>query len=70
MKREKTYIINGVIHLSTIKFDVNNFIIRAYSEKQAKLRLAFRVKEQLSKDMTIGGIYKAINRSKLTIYER
>jgi len=67
---KKTYIINGVIHLAGISFDVNNFVIRAYSEKQAKLRLAFRVKEKLTKDMTIGGIYKAINRSRLTVYER
>lgn len=61
MAKLNTYVANGTIHLApNFYIDVNDIEVQAYSSKQARLKVAFRVKEQLNDNVTVQAIYKAL----------
>ena len=63
----KTYRFFGVLR-GPYPIDLNGMTVNAYSKKQAKFKLAFRIREANS-SITIppAELMKIINRSKLTI---
>ena len=60
-KKLKTYIANGNIQLGPDSFvDIDNLEVQAYSQKQAKLKVAFKVKESLNSNVTVRALYSAM----------
>lgn len=62
-KKMRSYVLNGNIKLGPDSFiDINDLEVDAYSPKQARLKAAFKVKEQLNDNITVRAIYNAMRR--------
>jgi hypothetical protein len=62
-KKLKTYIANGNIQLGPDSYiDIDNLEVQAYSSKQARLKVAFKVKEKLNDNVSVQAIFRALGR--------
>jgi len=70
-KKLKTYVANGTVNIAPgVHVDIDDLTVQAYSPKQAKLKVAFAIKERMNKNITVTAIYRALKRSGVRIRER
>ncbi len=70
MSSKQTYVLDGVVRVGKTNVNIDNFTTEAYSDKQARLKLAFALRTRLGNRDTITDLYSAITRSRLSISRR
>lgn len=61
------YTVNGVVNVNGIPVQIDGLVIEAYSRKQVKFKLAFKIKERFNDNVTMQNIFASIKRAHLTI---
>lgn len=61
------YTVNGVVNVNGIPVQIDDLVIEAYSRKQVKFKLAFKIKERFNDNVTMQNIFASIKRAHLTI---